>query len=296
MSCGRMYFGARGRTPKYGMSVADIRASCKAQGLVYDNAGGCRGRKTGGRAKKNYPLVLRDPLMPMYAPKPKGREPKYGVPVAKIRETCKAQGLVYDGAGGCRPAKERKAPPKRAPKYGVPMKVLAAQCRAQGLVLDSSTGLCRPAMSKGRAKKNYPLVLRDPLMPLYVPKPKGRSTKYGSMTAVEWRKHCSNMGLVYNGKGECRERKSRGKKAGFGLMKSTPSEWRPGAVYYNASKFNKPNLLLGESFKAVANRAAKQAATTAATKAATKVAVKAADKAAMKAADKAVAAAFGRRM
>lgn len=85
------------------------------------------------------------------------------------------------------------------------------------------------------------------------------------MTIAQWKKHCRDQGKVYDGMGDCRDPLPRGRKAAsFGMMHSTPSAWRPGAIYYNASKFNTPNLLLDESFKAVANRAAKQASSAAA--------------------------------
>lgn len=324
MSCGRMYFGAgrpKGSKNKgpmaprrnYGMTLARWQALCKANGNVFDKElGRCRPPKPRGGARRKAALpavVVPVPVMLTKAGKPV----KYGphlrrgpAPGSKKRD--------YKALPGGKTLKQRKAECAanlietvldmktlecRAPKpkgrskasfgfkkgeykYGIhSVKEWKEACKATGLVYEN--GACRPPKVKGRAKGS---------------KNKAPRRSYGEMTLKRHMALCAANGTVFDRElMRCREKKKGGrpkKVVAFGTMLPTYAH-RPGITYYNASEFNTPSLLLGESFKAVANRAALQDGAMPKPAEVKKVVADVAAKAATEAAKDVVDAAFGRR-
>lgn len=258
MSCGRMYFGARSPALYNGETIAQIRARCAANNLVYNpKSRSCRERalskKTG--LPRAAP-VRRGPRGPNSRDK---KALRGGMTIAQMKALCASDGMVFDPVlGQCRQRKPKGRAPgsmytgRRNYRYGdASLPQLRAMCKSRGEVFNKETRQCVPK----RTNKGKSLGPRG--------KPTTKPKAYKGMTVAQWKKQCSNAGLTYNGAGGCREKKNLKRYpmvvysgAGFGMMHSTPSAWRPGGAYFNASKFSEPSLLLGDSFKAVANKAA----------------------------------------
>jgi hypothetical protein len=128
-------------------TFAQIKAECKADGLVYDMyTKKCRPSKRISNTK-NVPQTKT-------VSKIKSKSPKKTV--AQIKEECKADGLVYDRyTKKCRPSK-RISHTKTVPqtktvskiKSKSPKKTVAQikeECKADGLVYDRYTKKCRPS-------------------------------------------------------------------------------------------------------------------------------------------------------
>ncbi len=96
----------RGEAPVKRITVAQKRADCRAQGLVYDTATGkCRASKSAGAKTRTSPR----------------RRQEKGPTVAQKRADCRAQGLVYDTATGkCRASKSTGGPARKSPRRRSP--------------------------------------------------------------------------------------------------------------------------------------------------------------------------------
>ena len=197
------------------------------------------------------------------------------------KAVCRADGMVYNPKTKmCRSKKVRSdkkpASLRVRTNNAASMKQIRAACNKEGLVYDTKTKMCRPSK-------------RVPAKPKASPKPKAygpakKPTK--SALALKAKKAvCRADGMVYDSKAKkCRDSRRRRALAAFGLMHSTPSKWPQATMYYQAPKFSKPDLLLGKTFQAVANKAAQNAAQTAAQKVATQAVKSAVTKPVIKAA------------
>ena len=168
---------------------------------------------------------------------------------------------MYFGAKGRKPSGMMTVAQRQA--------AFRKNCRNQGLVFDKDLASCRPKKAPGK----------KPAVPKKAPAKRGRKPS-GMMTVAQrqagFRANCKKQGLVYDRKiASCRPKKTGGRKpkAAFGLMYSTPGDWGH-SRYYQASKFNTPDLLLGKAFQTVANRAAAKAVAQEAAKVVAKQATK----------------------
>ena len=138
-------------------TIAQKRAECKAQGLIYDHKiGKCRQSKRKSRSKKKtiaqkraeckaQGLIYDHKIGKCRQSKRKSRSKKKTI--AQKRAECKAQGLIYDHKiGKCRQRKSRSKKKTIAQKR--------AECKTQGLIYDHKIGKCRQSKRKSKPGKN----------------------------------------------------------------------------------------------------------------------------------------------
>ena len=191
----------KSRRRKSKKTVKQLRADCKAKGLVYDaKTKRCRASKRKSRRKSAKKSRRKSAK--------KSRRRKSKKTVKQLRADCKAKGLVYDAkTKRCRASKRKSrrksAKKSRRRKSKKTVKQLRADCKAKGLVYDAKTKRCRASKRKSRRKSAKKSRRKS------AKKSRRRKSK---KTVKQLRADCKAKGLVYDAKTKrCRasKRKSR---------------------------------------------------------------------------------------
>ena len=257
-------------------------ARCKAKGLVYDRkTKRCRkpkkGRKAGFGETTLVAFGKKKTSMAMKKRKCAAKGKKYNklkkrcvakkaggrkVTMKQKMARCKAKGLVYDRkTKRCRKPKNKKGRKKASfgdmilGAFGAKKTSLAVKkrrCAAKGKRYNQLKKRCVSKKSYGRKMTMKQKINRC--------KAKGLVYDLKTKRCRKPRNKKAYFGSKRKGKGRRAYMGKKYRKAGFGMMHSSPSDFRTGVSYLNDVKFESPNMLLDSSFTQQQVEAARQQA------------------------------------